>query len=106
MFSCVRSRGRTRNSHGPHGLEGVCDSYVDTDHMLPEGAVGPGRRGLLGLEPPGECLSHVPGRSCSAEVDSRTGGFSRGEWPSQGGRDPGDGIGVWMGAQRPGQDRD
>lgn len=41
----------------------------------------PGGRGLRGLEPPGEYLSHVPGRFCSAEVDSGTVGFSRGEWP-------------------------
>lgn len=46
--SCVRSRGRTRNSHGPHGLEGVCDSYVDPDHTPPEGAVGPWGEGTAG----------------------------------------------------------
>lgn len=48
----VRSRGRTRSSHGPHRLEGVCDSYVGTDHTPHEGAVVSWGEGTAGSGAP------------------------------------------------------
>lgn len=58
MFSCVR--GRTGNSHGPHGLEGVSDSYVDTDHMPTEGAVGRCGEGTAEPRAPGRVSVPCP----------------------------------------------
>lgn len=88
-------RGRTRNSHGPHVLEGVCDSYVDTMTTCPlRKQWAPEEKGLLGLEPPPQGVGRGLSVSDPRQVLFSWGGFrdrrvfQRGVAKSVGGKGP------------------